>query len=305
VVTGARVVDTEAEDRRRATRPPGRRRAGITSSPIPGGCPAAVHAGTGTGRSGPFSAEAGTPRTPAPAPARRPVPGAAARLRGASRWLVGLVPTLTGTPFTFCYSLVLLGTGLFAHLGDPRTVHDLLAGSSSDVSNLAQRPLFTLLASGVWVAGGIISPYLLAFLLVLTSLERRIGGLRTAGVFLLGHVLATLLTEIPVAASVAVGHLPDSSLRRLDYGVSYGLIACTGALAGLLRPRLGWALVGGIGLALVAGSLADVADPLTDWGHGLALLIGVGCRPYARDVAERRRGAESPVPIDGPVPRGG
>jgi hypothetical protein len=225
---------------------------------------------------GPVAPGAATPRIPA----RRPRPPEWSRLRS-------LLPTLAGTPFTLCYSLILLGTGLYAHLGDPRTVHDLLTGSSTDVSNLSQRPLLTLLASGLWVVGGITSPYLVVFLLVLTALERRVGGPRTAGVFLLGHVVATLLTEIPVAASVAVGHLPDSSLRRLDYGVSYGLVACAGALAGLLRPRLRWALTGGTGAVLVAGSLVHF-DPLTDWGHALALLIGVGCWPYMRRIARRR-----------------
>ncbi|WP_257232219.1 rhomboid-like protein [Streptomyces sp. Rer75] len=210
-------------------------------------------------------------------PARRPRTPGWTRLRN-------VLPTPTGTPFSLSYSLILLGTGLYARLGDPRTVHDLLTVSSTDVSNLSQRPLLTLLASALWVVGGITSPYLVVFLLVLGALERRVGGLRTAGVFLLGHVLATLLTEIPVAASVAVGHLPDSSLRRLDYGVSYGLIACAGALAGLLPPRPRWALTGGIGAALIAGSLVHF-DPLTDWGHALALLIGVACWRYVRGVA--------------------
>ncbi|WP_344318994.1 rhomboid-like protein, partial [Streptomyces yatensis] len=201
--------------------------------------------------------------------------------------LTTLPRTLISVPFTLGYTLVLLGTGLYARLGDPGTVHDLLADSSTDVSHLSQRPLLTLLVSALWVVGGITSPYLVVFPLVLGALERRIGGVRTAGVFLLGHVLATLLTELPVAASVAVGHLPDSSLRRLDYGVSYGLIACAAALAGLLVPRLRWALLGGIGLALAAGSLVDF-DPLTEWGHGLALLIGIVCWPYVRRNARWR-----------------
>ncbi|EFL23288.1 conserved hypothetical protein [Streptomyces himastatinicus ATCC 53653] len=206
----------------------------------------------------------------------------ARRLRAPGWTRLRTVPT--EAPFSLFYSLILLGTGLYAHLGDPRTVHDLLTVSSTDVSNLSQRPLLTLLASALWVVGGITSPYLVVLLLVLGALERRVGGLRTAGVFLLGHVLATLLTEIPVAASVAVGHLPDSSLRRLDYGVSYGLIACAGALAGLLSPRQRWALTGGIGAALIAGSLVHF-DPLTDWGHALALLTGVACWRYVRRVA--------------------
>ncbi|KUL46642.1 hypothetical protein ADL28_34645 [Streptomyces violaceusniger] len=195
--------------------------------------------------------------------------------------------TLIRVPFTLGYTLVLLGTGLYARLGDPGTVHDLLADSSTDVSHLSQRPLLTLLVSALWAVGGVTSPYLVVFPLVLGALERRVGGVRTAGVFLLGHVLATLLTELPVAASVAVGHLPDSSLRRLDYGVSYGLIACATALAGLLVPRPRWVLLGGIGLVLAAGSLVDF-DPLTEWGHGLALLIGVVCWPYVRRNARWR-----------------
>ncbi|WP_262701856.1 MULTISPECIES: rhomboid-like protein [Streptomyces] len=194
---------------------------------------------------------------------------------------------LLAVPFTLGYTLVLIGTGLYARLGDPGTVRDLLAGSSTDVSHLSQRPVLTLLVSALWAVGGIASPYLAAFPLVLGALERRLGGVRTAGVFLLGHVLATLLTEIPVAVSVAAGHLPDSSLRRLDYGVSYGLIACAAALAGLLSPRRRWALLGGVGLALAAGLLVDF-DPLTGWGHAFALLLGVLSWPYVRRNARWR-----------------
>ncbi|MEU8822755.1 rhomboid-like protein [Streptomyces sp. NPDC048636] len=241
------------------------------------------------------------PAVPARSPEAVAVGAATPRIPGRTRrerperWerLIRAAPTPATAPFTLIYALVLLGTGLFVHLGDPRTVHDLLTGSSTDVSHLSRRPLFTLLASAVWMVGGLASPYLPALLLVLTALERRIGGLRTAAVFLLGHVLATLLTELPVAASVALGHLPHSSLRRLDYGVSYGLIACAGALAVLLRPRARRALVGGIALSLAAASLIGIADPLTDWGHALALLIGLACWPYVRHSA-RRRAAEPP-----------
>ncbi|WP_435842675.1 rhomboid-like protein [Streptomyces hygroscopicus] len=225
-------------------------------------------------------------------PSAGPRPGgrtrpAAGRVRAPTRTLIGL-------PFTLCYTLVLLGTGLYARLADPGTVHDLLAASSTDVSHLSQRPLLSLLVSALWAVGGITSPYLVLFPLVLGALERRVGGARTAGVFLLGHVLATLLTELPVALSVAVGHLPGSSLRRLDYGVSYGLVACAAALAGLLSPRWRWALLGGTVVALVAGGLVDF-DPLTQWGHTLALLIGVVCWPYVRRSAggcPRRQGGD-------------
>ncbi|MEU1664528.1 rhomboid-like protein [Streptomyces sparsogenes] len=204
-----------------------------------------------------------------------------------TRGLARVAPSPRATPFTLCYALVLVSTGLFSHLADPDLVRDLLAHSSTDVANLSHRPLLSLVASGVWVAGGLLSPYIVAFLAVVGALERRLGGLRTAGIFLLGHVLATLMTELPVAASVAAGQLPDSSLRRLDYGISYGLLACAGALAGLVRPWLRWTLLGGITAALLA-DLAEFTDPLTDWGHLLALAIGVLAWPYVRRAAQRR-----------------
>ncbi|MEU1784329.1 rhomboid-like protein [Streptomyces sparsogenes] len=207
--------------------------------------------------------------------------------RASARGPARVVPSPRATPFTLCYALVLLGTGLFSHLADPDLVRDLLAHSSTDVANLAHRPLLSLVASAVWVAGGLLSPYIVAFLVVVGALERKLGGLRTAGIFLLGHVLATLMTELPVAASVAVGQLPDSSLRRLDYGISYGLLACAGALAGLVRPWPRWTLLGGITAALLA-DLAEFTDPLTDWGHLLALAIGVLAWPYVRRAAQRR-----------------
>ncbi|WP_431312982.1 rhomboid-like protein [Streptomyces silvensis] len=192
-----------------------------------------------------------------------------------------ILPTPTGTPFTFGYAALLLLTSLFAEHADPSFVSSLHQGSSTDVAHLADRPVFVLLASALWIAGGITSPYAVVFLLVLTALERRIGGLRTAGVFLLGHVLATLVTEVPVGLSVLAGHLPGSSLHRLDYGISFGVAASVGALAGLLTPWVRWTVLAGFGWMLVE-DLVAFADPMTNWGHLLALVVGVATWPLIR-----------------------
>ncbi|MER7108580.1 rhomboid-like protein [Streptomyces sp. NPDC000229] len=209
--------------------------------------------------------------------ARRP-----ARWRRAAR----LLPTPTGTPFTFGYALVLAATSLFAEYGDPRTVAALLHASSTDVAHLSRTPLLVLVASALWVAGGLFSPYAVGFVFVLTALERRIGAWRTAAVFLVGHVVATLATEIPVGLSVLAGHLPDSSLHRLDYGISFGLMASVGALAGLLSP-VPRALVLAWVSAMLLQDLLAFEDPLTNWGHPLALVIGLGCRPLLRRTTGR------------------
>ncbi|MFH8561097.1 rhomboid-like protein [Streptomyces sp. NPDC017988] len=192
-----------------------------------------------------------------------------------------LLPGPRRTPFTFGYALVLTATSLLGRYADPQLVDALLRGSSTDVAHLAHNPLLVLVASALWIAGGITSPYAIAFLLVLTALERRIGGLRTAGVFLLGHVVATLATEVPVGLSVLAGHLPGSSLHRLDYGISFGVAASVGALAGLLTPWLRWAVLAGFGWMLVEDLIA-FTDPMTDWGHLLALAVGVCTWPLLR-----------------------
>ncbi|MFH8988586.1 rhomboid-like protein [Streptomyces sp. NPDC017940] len=207
---------------------------------------------------------------------RGPWVGGLLRLRP---WRV--LPTPIGTPFTFAYAALLLLTSLFAEFADPSFVSSLYQGSSTDVAHLADRPVFVLLASALWIAGGITSPYAIVFLLVLTALERRIGGLRTAGVFLLGHVVATLVTEVPVGLSVLAGHLPGSSLHRLDYGISFGVAASVGALAGLLSSWLRWTVLAGFGWMLVE-DLVAFADPMTNWGHLLALVVGVVTWPLLR-----------------------
>ncbi|MFH9421662.1 rhomboid-like protein [Streptomyces sp. NPDC017529] len=192
-----------------------------------------------------------------------------------------LLPTPLGTPFTFGYTLLLVVTSLFAEHADPDLVHALLQASSTDVEHLAQAPLLVLVASALWIAGGMTSAYAIAFLFVLTALERRAGPLRTAAVFFGGHAVATLATEIPVGAAVALGHLPADSLQRLDYGISFGVMACTGALAGLLPAWARWPLLAGVGWFAVDNLLIS-ADPVSDSGHLLALVLGVLAWPLLR-----------------------
>ncbi|MGW0579275.1 rhomboid-like protein, partial [Streptomyces sp. NPDC002920] len=169
-------------------------------------------------------------------------------------------------PFTLSYAAVLALTSYVAAHADPALVHALHQGSSTDVAHLLREPVLVLIASALWVAGGFTSPFVLGFLVVLTALERRLGGTRTAVVFLLGHVLATLATEVPVGLAVLVGDLPDSSLHRLDYGISFGVATSVGALAGLLRPWLRWPLLAAFGGMLLQDLIA-FTDPMTNWGH--------------------------------------
>ncbi|MEV7323005.1 rhomboid-like protein [Streptomyces sp. NPDC093970] len=212
---------------------------------------------------------------------RGPVAVAAAKIpRPAPRpWL--LLPTPAGTPVTFAYAAILALTSFFAaHVG-PALLYTVHQDSSTDVAHLLRTPVFVLLASALWIAGGLLSPFFFAFVLVLTALERRIGGARTILVFLAGHVLATLATEVPVGLAVLAGRLPDTSLHRLDYGISFGVAAGTGALCGLLTPWLRWPLLALVVWSLVTDLMA-LQDPMTDWGHLIALAIGTALWPTVR-----------------------
>ncbi|MER6046890.1 rhomboid-like protein [Streptomyces sp. NPDC001793] len=228
-------------------------------------------------------------------PVEPPASVAPAGRRAAGPRLRRLLPTPTGTPFTFCYALLLVGTSLYAEHGDPSVVSALLQGSSTDVVHLTQAPLLVLIASALWSAGGLASGFAVAFLFVLTALERRIGGVRTATVFFGGHALATLATEVPVAFSVAAGELPESSLHRLDYGISFGVMACIGALAGLLPAWGRWPLLA-VGCFQALSGLLDYVDPMTDWGHLLSLALGVAAWPLLHYWWRQRTG---PAPLPG------
>ena len=218
-------------------------------------------------------------------------PGPAPAARVPRPWR--LLPTPTGTPFTFGYAVVLALTSLFTTYAPSSLVHTLHQASSTDVAHLVRMPGLVLPASALWVAGGVVSPYVLCFLLVLTALERRTGWARTAGVFLLGHVLATLATEGTVGLAVLAGQLPDSSLHRLDYGISFGVAAGVGALAGLLTPWLRRPLLALFGWMLTQ-SLIEYADPMTDWGHLISLAIGIATWPVLRRRQRERPTARVP-----------
>ncbi|MFF3988666.1 rhomboid-like protein [Streptomyces sp. NPDC001797] len=239
-----------------------------TPEPLPAGDVAALLDGVPRQR-GPAAAPApGLPRTALPARSWRVLP-----------WR--LLPSPTGTPVTFAYTAVLALTSLFASWASPGLLYAVYQDSSTDVAHLLRTPVFVLLASALWIAGGLLSPYAFAFVLVLTALERRIGGARAILVFLAGHVLATLATEVPVGLAVLTGHLPDTSLHRLDYGISFGVAASIGALSGLLAPWLRWSLLALVGYSLVTDLIA-FQDPMTNWGHLISLGIGTGLWPLVR-----------------------
>ncbi|MFI5532723.1 rhomboid-like protein [Kitasatospora sp. NPDC051853] len=200
------------------------------------------------------------------------------RLRAGLR---GVLPTPRRNPFALGYLALLLGTTLFARFGDQAVVDRLQGYSSSDAHNLLDHPIGSLLLSGTWVAGPVWMPYFWAFAVTVAPLERRVGGRRAAAVFAAGHVLATLLSQAVVLAAVAAGRLDAAALDGLDIGVSYGVLASLGALAGLFAPPGRLCALGGAA-ALIGRQLLDDTDLVTGIGHPVALLVGIALWPWLR-----------------------
>lgn len=200
------------------------------------------------------------------------------RIWRAVRWLSVRIPHPTRTPFTFWYLVILLGTTALLRFGGPRLRHHVLAWASTDAANLIRHPVQALLASALVLPGGQWAPYVLLFGLFVAPLERKIGWRWTLAVFASGHVIATLLTELPVSYAVTTHLLPLHKAYLIDVGVSYGFFTTAGALVPMLDSRVRWWALAGldvfVGLILVGSGITGNAV-MTAVGHLLALHVGV------------------------------
>lgn len=176
-------------------------------------------------------------------------------------------------PLTFAYTVVLLGTTVALRHTPTATTDRWLNASTTDVAHLGKDPVTVLVRSAIWLPGRLWLPYAVVLLIMVAPLERRIGTARTALVFLSGHVLATLLTELPIAAAIGVGWLTPTAAHRLDVGASYGTLALVAAFAGSL-PRIRALVVLGLAVLLVAGTSMATLE-MSTYGHALSMAIGV------------------------------
>ena len=195
---------------------------------------------------------------------------------------------VVGAPLTGLLLLALTGTTVaLGRISDPHLVLERL---SSNVVNLGRFPLRSLIGSALVLSGGGLLFYAVTLALTLGVLERHFGWLRALAVFGSGHVLATLLTEGGVWVGIRAGLLPWHDRHQIDVGVSYGLMACTGAVLILLPTRVRFAAAAGV-VVWTVGALA--ADPdMTSTGHLVALIIGFCWWPVLRRIIDKPRQGE-------------
>lgn len=160
---------------------------------------------------------------------------------------------------------------------------ELVHHSSTNVANLLHGRAYTLLASAFVLGSRREVVVVAALVVVLGVAESILGRVRVAGVFLFGHVMATLLVFVGLATGIGLRWWGERTAEAADVGVSYGMVAVVGALLVFvpLRRAVGWQLVA-VGLA-VAAVVAN--RTFTDVGHLVSLLLGFAAGSVLRRSA--------------------
>ena len=173
---------------------------------------------------------------------------------------------------TISYLAILLIVAVVLQAVGARERADIVAMSSTNLTNLQRRPIFVLIVSAFLVPSVFGLYILVPLACCLGWCERWLGRASTVVIFLMGHVGATLMV-----AAIQASHLyhdrVDASIREAaDVGVSYGMFATFGLLvARVPTRRRPYYIAGGFLLVVALGRHVD----FTALGHVTALLLGL------------------------------
>jgi hypothetical protein len=184
---------------------------------------------------------------------------------------------------TVGYAAVLIVVATTLLILGPRVEDAVVSHMSTNVYNLARGHFVTLVGSVFVTSSGFIYVWLPGLVCLLALAELFWRSRRLILAFGLGHVGATLIVAVGLAAAIRFGWLPISAAHASDVGISYGAVAVLGALTVVIPPRwrpgwIGWWLVVAV-LAVFAG------DDFTNAGHLIALMIGMSLSARFRVIA--------------------
>lgn len=174
---------------------------------------------------------------------------------------------------TVGYACILLAVSVALTRVGPR-IRDLLASQmSTNLDNLGQGHLDTLVSSAFVDTSGDVFLWLPGLMCLLASGELiwRSSGLVIA--FVVGHIGATLIVATGLLVAIEARWLPLSVTHATDVGVSYGAICVLGSMRSSIPVRWRPAWTGTwLGIAIPATLGAD----FTALGHVIALMLGLG-----------------------------
>jgi hypothetical protein len=194
---------------------------------------------------------------------------------------------IRSSPATFVYLFVLLITTWVLRTSTVTLGKQLLWLHSTNLTHLRDDPLSVLVTSAFWLTGFEIVAWLVLFPLVLAPAEKWLGTVRAIVAFTVGHVGATLLTAGGIAFMVRHGLAPRRLRDVIDVGSSYGFFAVAAVFSYRFRGR--WGLLWAGALLLGTGSMIVVQTEFADYGHLVAVLIGLLLYPLTRAEGVRTR----------------
>jgi hypothetical protein len=184
-----------------------------------------------------------------------------------------MLTRLARVRITAMYSGALVAVTIVMLMLGPFMQGEVMVRASTNLHNLANGHLGTLLGSAFVVDAGPIYVWLPGLVCLLAVCEIIFCSTRLILAFAAGHIGATLLVAAGLTVALKEGLLSASITRATDVGMSYGAIGVLGGLTTAIPRRwrpawIGWWL----GVAVAA---ALVARDFTDIGHGVALILGM------------------------------
>lgn len=188
-------------------------------------------------------------------------------------WMPKAKSFLRSAPGTYTYLFVLVITTWVLQTSSSRIAEELLLERSTNLHHLFHDPMRVLFGSAFWVAStGELLFSLVAFTLVATQVERWIGTARTASVFFLAHVGASLLVAFWIWASLNFTVVKSPMTSARDVGSSYGLAGLAALLTYRAQGPQRWFYIGAV--MLLIGTMLILDPSFTNWGHAFAFAIG-------------------------------
>ena len=178
-----------------------------------------------------------------------------------------------GRDIALGYGVIVIVVSVVAAVQPHGQLRSIVMTSSTDLTNLRQRPLGVLFASafvispasGLWI----VAPMVVAY----GALERWLGRASVILVAMLGHVGATLFVATMEITELAKGRVGFRIALSPDVGVSYGLAAVAAVLIVRVGDRWRRRYVV-MSLVVVVGQFFILRN-FTGLGHVTAWLIGL------------------------------
>lgn len=174
---------------------------------------------------------------------------------------------------TITYFVLTLGATAFVSSLHERAQWHLLLAASTNLHNLGDGHVGTLVASAFLTDGDVNWVWLGAVALLFAVAEWFAGWKRFLLTFTAGHVGATAFVALGLFIGIRADWIEDSLAVAVDVGVSYAAAAVAGSMIRYLpRPwRTAWACAW---ISFVV--FAEVSEPsFTAFGHVAALSIGL------------------------------